>query len=75
MDRTGLEGPYDFTFNLYDLRETQSNSTDATKAALADAAEASVSIGLNDLGLKLESQRAPWEFIVIDHMERVSTDN
>jgi uncharacterized protein (TIGR03435 family) len=61
-DETGLNGQYDFTL-LWTPDDTNS------PAALADATGPSLFTALQDqLGLKLESKKAPVETIVIDHI-------
>jgi uncharacterized protein (TIGR03435 family) len=74
VDRTGLKGLYDFAFSVEAIRAT-ANDTDERKEAVFDAVQDSMTTALSDLGLKFESQRAPMDFVVIDHMERVPTEN
>jgi uncharacterized protein (TIGR03435 family) len=58
VDKTGLTGKYDV-----EMRMREGTASDR---------EAMVSIMLDELGLKLESGKAPLEKLVIDHMERPS---
>jgi uncharacterized protein (TIGR03435 family) len=74
VDRTGLKGMYDFTLSLDAIRPTP-NNTDARKEAVFDAVQDSMLSSLSDLGLKLESQRAPMDFLIIDKMERIPLGN
>jgi uncharacterized protein (TIGR03435 family) len=74
VDRTGLQGPYDFTLSIDAIRSTP-NNTDARKEAVFDAVQDSMLSALSDLGLKLESQRAPMDFLIIDKMERIPLEN
>jgi bla regulator protein BlaR1 len=54
LDKTGLTGDYDFTLRL---------APEAGQAAILTAVE-------EQLGLKLEPQKAPTEVLVIDHAEK-----
>ena len=67
IDRTGLTGTYDFV-----LRWAPEN---ATAAGLDTVTGASIFTALQDqLGLKLDPQSGPAEFLVIDRIERPSPD-
>jgi uncharacterized protein (TIGR03435 family) len=76
IDKTGLTGKYDFTF---EWRPDQGATVKAPEGG-ADAAAAppepsgpSIFTALQEqLGLKLESQKGPVEFVVIDHVEKPS---
>ena len=69
VDKTGLTGNYDFALNW---------TADANQTPGAPASEASASALFTalqqQLGLKLEPQRAPMEVLVIDHVEK-QTEN
>src|SRR5271157_975331 len=70
VDQTGLEGTYDFS-----LTWTSTRRADDTSAA-SDPGFISLFDALQDqLGLKLERRKAPLDRIVIDHLERVPTEN
>jgi uncharacterized protein (TIGR03435 family) len=56
LDKTGLAGDYDFTLQL---------APKESEAAISTAVE-------EQLGLKLEPQKAPMEALVIDHAEKPS---
>jgi uncharacterized protein (TIGR03435 family) len=65
-DRTGLSGTFDVHLNWV---------PDAGEPS-ADSAGPSLLIALQEqLGLKLESTRAPTEVLVIDHIDRAPTGN
>jgi uncharacterized protein (TIGR03435 family) len=68
VDRTGLDGIYDFSMKLFDpdAAAAEANPKGDTLQQLDNGLSAS----LKDLGLKLEAQKAPIEFIVIDHVEK-----
>jgi uncharacterized protein (TIGR03435 family) len=67
VDRTGLTGAYDFKLDW---------SAQGPQASAADGSEPAgptIFTALQEqLGLKLESAKAPVEIIVIDHAERPS---
>jgi len=67
IDMTGLKGMYEMTLDW--APEPAADSDDTPKGlALPDALEA-------QLGLKLEHRKAPIEILVVDHAERVPSDN
>jgi uncharacterized protein (TIGR03435 family) len=65
IDQTGLKGRYDFT-----LEWTPDNVPpgDATAPSLFTAVQ-------EQLGLKLESRKAPVEIIIVDSAEKNPTEN
>lgn len=68
VDMTQLSGDYDFTLNL----------TEAFKASRTDASDPGVSaftLLREQLGLKLEPTKAPMDVLVVQHAERVPTEN
>jgi uncharacterized protein (TIGR03435 family) len=66
MDKTGLDGVFDF-----ELTWTPEGSKDEK----ADAPP-SIFVALQEqLGLKLESQKAPVDVLVVDHIEKAPTEN
>jgi len=73
IDRTGLTGSYDFPLDFGRVGATVGRrgggATDenVVLVPLRDA--------VKDLGLALESGRAPFDILVIDHSERVPTEN
>ena len=60
FDRTGLSGQYYFDVGF-------ANNDDVAFPDLIAA--------VKDLGLKLERQRGPVEFLVIDHIAKAPTEN
>jgi uncharacterized protein (TIGR03435 family) len=68
LDRTGLDGIYDFSLNLFDPDKARSESD--PKGDLQQQVDNGMSASLKDLGLKLESQKGPVEILVIDHVEK-----
>jgi len=64
VDKTGLNGFYDFTF---ELPSTILPSPDSVGPTIFDALE-------DQLGLKLQAGKGPVQFFVIDHAERPSAN-
>lgn len=70
VDKTGISGTYDIRLE-FTRESTVFNAPPET--ANADAAGASIFTALQEqLGLRLESQKGPVEFLVIDHAEKPS---
>jgi uncharacterized protein (TIGR03435 family) len=68
VDRTGLHGGFDFTLSVDGLSDKGDGAS--AKMALRDALDASIFGALQDLGLKLEADKAPIELYTIDHVEK-----
>jgi uncharacterized protein (TIGR03435 family) len=64
VDATGLTGEYDFEINY-----------GSSKRDPADPDAKRVVDGIKELGLKLEPVKHEFDYIVIDHLERVPTEN
>jgi uncharacterized protein (TIGR03435 family) len=74
VDQTGLEGKYDFPLK-WTPDESQFASFDRKMPPLSDNADAPPGLFTaiqEQLGLKLESTKAPVEVLVIDHVEKPS---
>jgi uncharacterized protein (TIGR03435 family) len=69
LDRTGLQGRYDFTLQLSPAANTDFA---AIKRAAAEEGFSLFVYALDQLGLRLEAQKTMIEMIVIDHVERPS---
>jgi uncharacterized protein (TIGR03435 family) len=67
QDKTGLTGRYDFTLKF----EKQGEKADDADPGISPL-EAMFLSGLNNLGLKLDSEKGQVETLVIDHIERPS---
>jgi uncharacterized protein (TIGR03435 family) len=67
LDKTGLTGKYDFTLE-FSLRELAAEPGDDPLPSLVDALQ-------QQLGLKLEDKKAPFDLVVVDHAEKVPTEN
>jgi uncharacterized protein (TIGR03435 family) len=72
VDKTGLAGKYDFTLE-YSQQRKSSPGTDSL-GAVVDAGPNIVD-AVHQLGLKLESRNAPVDVLVIDHIDKVPTEN
>jgi uncharacterized protein (TIGR03435 family) len=76
IDATGIRAKYDFTLT-YSV-EGMNGPTGPTPAAAAPEADALPDIFAavqEQLGLKLEPKKGPIDMIVIDHVEKVPTEN
>lgn len=69
LDRTGLKGQFDF-----ELRWTPDNLRAAAGQAQANDAPSIFAALQEQLGLRLESQRGPVEFLVVDRIEQPTPD-
>jgi uncharacterized protein (TIGR03435 family) len=68
VDRTGLDGVYDFSMRMFDP-DAEKSETD-TKGDLLRQLDNGLSASLKDLGLKLEPRKTPIEMLVIDHVDK-----
>ena len=73
IDKTGLEGHYDFDLKLYDMYvPSETDAIPDMKRKMADAIAASIPSAVQSLGLKLESSKGPVEVLVIDSVQKPS---
>jgi uncharacterized protein (TIGR03435 family) len=72
VDRTGLEGRYDFTIEF--APEPNAVAATASDGASDPAAPTFIQALRDQLGLKLESVKADIRILVIDHIERPSSN-
>ena len=72
LDKTGLQGRFDFTLRLFEDRPGMTGFD--KKFAMKDAEHIFTDLQ-EQLGLKLESSKAPVEILVIEHAEKVPTEN
>ena len=68
LDMTGLEGSYDYTVDISGLNGFNPQS-------IADSGPSIFTAVQTDLGLKLESRKAPIEMLVIDSVNKIPTAN
>jgi uncharacterized protein (TIGR03435 family) len=73
LDRTGLKGGYNFNLNLHNPPPKGTNPSDL-KSSATDS-ENIFSAVQEQLGLKLEPRKAPVEILIIDHAEKLPTEN
>jgi uncharacterized protein (TIGR03435 family) len=71
LDRTGLTGNYDFTLR-WNPDNGVTTSSNPPEGSQADALPSIFTALQEQLGLKLESTKAPASVLVIDHLERPS---
>ena len=71
IDRTGLTGRFDFEFEFMPVRR-QPASPDLAAAAPPDGGTSIFTALQEQVGLRLESQRAPLDVVVIDSVEHPS---
>jgi bla regulator protein BlaR1 len=75
IDRTGITGEFLFSFRFHPDENTPGINWTEREGDLSAPQEASIFTALEEqLGLKLESVKAPRGFIVIDHIERPTTN-
>ena len=65
LDQTGLPGFYDLKFDWEEDVDTPDNSSRPTLRYVLE----------DQLGLKLESRKAPLEVLIVDRAEKVPTEN
>jgi uncharacterized protein (TIGR03435 family) len=75
IDRTGIEGRYSFNANLFDLPKDASPLDMKVAIGRSDAGDVLFSTLPEQLGLKLESQKAPIEILLVDHADKVPVEN
>lgn len=73
VDMTGLKGRYDFDFNVMPYLPSKEESR--ARAAPFDPSDVVQTVLQKELGLKLDSRKAPVEILVIDHMEKSPLEN
>ncbi len=71
VDKTGIEGVYDFEFKW--TADDMDGSTSSTSNG--DPAPSLFTAVQETLGLRLQSQKVPVDIIVVDHVERVPAEN
>jgi len=73
IDRTGLSGNYTFSANLQDL--PRGANAEDLKVAVATSETVVFSALEDQLGLKLNAERAPIDLLVVDHADKVPTED
>jgi uncharacterized protein (TIGR03435 family) len=72
LDKTGLEGSYDFNLNLADNAADVKSTLEGMERGRGPSI---FTVIQEQLGLRLEPQKGPVEILVIDHLEKVATAN
>lgn len=76
IDMTGLTGRYDFKFDLSSYLGDMEPGTGVTKPiGVSDVMDILISALQEQLGLRLEARKAPIDMLIIDHAEKVPTEN
>jgi len=76
LDMTGLKGFYDLTLDWVPEPRASGDSKSDVPAVADSPAGPALPIALQEqLGLKLETRKAPIAILVVDHAERVPTEN
>jgi uncharacterized protein (TIGR03435 family) len=73
-DMTGLSGNYEFNLT-FTPEDKMFASADNTSTAPDDRPPSIFTALQEQLGLKLEPRKFPIQFVVVDHVERVPTEN
>ena len=75
IDRTSLPGTFSFRANLFNLAAGAPPGDLKRSMVSSDAADTLRGTLPEQLGLKLDPQKAPLEFLVIDRADKVPTAN
>jgi uncharacterized protein (TIGR03435 family) len=68
LDRTGLDGVYDFPLRLFDPDAAKSETD--PKGDMIRQLDNGLTASVKDFGLKLDARKIPIEMLVIDHVEK-----
>jgi uncharacterized protein (TIGR03435 family) len=75
-DTTGLTGKYDISLYWTAGNGIRTSPPGAEPTALASDPGPTLTQALQDqLGLRVESRKGPVDFVVVDHAEKVPTEN
>ena len=75
VDHTGLRGVFSFDANLFNFSKDMDIGDQKRALGRGDASEALFATLPSQLGLKLVAQKAQVEIIVVDHADKVPTEN
>jgi uncharacterized protein (TIGR03435 family) len=67
IDKTGLTGKYDFHFDFAQHRGGEDDQSDRGPSVFSAVRD--------QLGLKLELKKGPMEMLIVDHVDKVPTEN
>ena len=72
LDKTGLDGRYDFTLAL---ASAPGAGAENIKREALEEGFSLFGYALDQIGLRLEAQRALVDMLVVDHVEKTPTEN
>src|SRR5262245_57931833 len=72
LDKTGLEGRYDFTLAL---ATTPGGGADGIKKSALEEGFSLFAYALDQLGLRLDAQKTLMDMLIVDHVEKTPTEN
>jgi uncharacterized protein (TIGR03435 family) len=72
LDKTGLEGRYDFTLALATAPGT---GADGIKKSALEEGFSLFAYALDQLGLRLDAQKTLMDMLIVDHVEKTPTEN
>jgi uncharacterized protein (TIGR03435 family) len=75
VDRTALAGSFSFHANLFNVEKGAPPGEVRRSMVGDDALDTLLATLPQELGLKLEAQKAPLEILVIDHAEKIPNSN
>ncbi len=75
IDQTGLKGKYDITINVAKYIPDMESARKGEGGAPMDPIPIIMNGIQEELGLKLESRKLPLDLLIIDHAEKVPTEN
>jgi len=75
IDQTGLEGYFEFTFEVPDLPRRGRGGDDSQIVQPSDPDGVSIFSSLRKAGLILEKRKGPVEHLIVDHVERMPIEN
>jgi uncharacterized protein (TIGR03435 family) len=74
LDKTGLDGSYDFTLEFAGRFQSGANPPPLPEGEMDTAPTLFVALQ-QQLGLRLEAKKAKLDLLVVDHAHRVPTEN
>ena len=76
IDKTGIEGSFDFTLDLARYILDPATGTPVMNGiGMVDTEGATLRAARDQLGLELKAERAPFEVLVVDHVEKHPSAN
>ncbi len=75
FDKTGLDGRYSFTFEYAGIYGPGGAYLPPAPDGQADTAPPLFAALRQQLNLKPEEKKAPLDFLVVDHVDRIPTEN